>query len=399
MTEVIAYIGLGSNLDNPQAQVNRALTELDNLQGCRLCQASSLYASPPMGPADQPDYINAVAEIGTQLTAESLLEQLQILEAKHDRKPTHRWGPRTLDLDLLLYGDAVIETHQLSVPHPGVSKRPFVLYPLAELNSRLMVPGAGRVESLLLDCPRASLMKIFGPTNARYSRGQGIGLKMENPGFIVVEGPIGVGKTSLAKRLAETFGSELLLEGAADNPFLERFYRNPRAAAMQTQLFFLLQRTQQMQELRQSDMFEPVRVSDFLMDKDALFAELTLDREELKLYQQVYSHLTTDMPKPDLVVYLQAPVDVLLKRIGKRGVAYERSMEPAYLRSLCDAYTRFFHYYDEAPLLIVNAAEINLVDSDSDYESLLEQMALTTSGRRYFNPMPGTLITTAGGTA
>jgi len=215
---------------------------------------------------------------------------------------------------------------------------------------------------------------------------------MENPGFIVVEGPIGVGKTSLARRLAESFSSELLLEGAADNPFLDRFYRNPRAAAMQTQLFFLLQRTQQMQELRQADMFEPVRVSDFLMDKDRLFAKLTLDQEEFKLYEQVYSHLTIDVPKPDLVIYLQAPVDVLLKRIGKRGIVYERAMEPNYLKSLCDAYTRFFHYYDESPLLIVNAAEINLVDSDSDYQALLEQMALARSGRRhYFNPMPDAL--------
>jgi len=214
---------------------------------------------------------------------------------------------------------------------------------------------------------------------------------MENPGFIVVEGPIGVGKTSLARRLAETFGSELLLEGADDNPFLDRFYRNPRAAAMQTQLFFLLQRTQQMQELRQADMFEPVRVSDFLMDKDRLFAKLTLDQEEFKLYEQVYSHLTIDVPKPDLVIYLQAPVDVLLKRIGKRGIAYERSMEPNYLKSLCDAYTRFFHYYDESRLLIVNAAEINLVDSDTDYLALLEQMALARSGRHFFNPMPDAL--------
>jgi len=221
---------------------------------------------------------------------------------------------------------------------------------------------------------------------------------MENPGYIVVEGPIGVGKTSLARRLAETFGSELLLEGAADNPFLERFYRNPRAAAMQTQLFFLLQRAQQMQELRQGDMFEPVRVADFLMDKDRLFAKVTLDHEEFKLYEQVYSHLTIDVPKPDLVIYLQAPVDVLVKRIGKRGIGYERGMEPAYLRSLCETYTRFFHYYDEAPLLIVNAAEINLVDSDSDYQALLEQMALAGSGRHYFNPMPEAILAaTAGG--
>jgi len=213
----------------------------------------------------------------------------------------------------------------------------------------------------------------------------------------VVEGPIGVGKTSLARRFAETFGSELLLEGAAENPFLGRFYRNPRSAAMQTQLFFLLQRAQQMQELRQADMFEPVRVADFLMDKDRLFAKLTLDQEEFKLYEQVYSHLTIDVPKPDLVIYLQAPVDVLLKRIGRRGIAYERAMEPNYLKSLCDAYTRFFHYYDESPLLIVNAAEINLVDSDPDYEALLEQMALAGSGRHYFNLMPDALCVSTPG--
>lgn len=214
---------------------------------------------------------------------------------------------------------------------------------------------------------------------------------MQNPGFIVVEGPIGVGKTSLARRLAETFESELLLEGAGDNPFLERFYRNPKAAAFQTQLHFLLQRAQQMQELRQADMFEPVRVSDFLMDKDRLFAKLTLDQEEFRLYEQVYSHLTIDVPVPDLVIYLQAPVDILQKRIARRGITYERGMGRNYLQSLCDTYMKFFHFYDEAPLLIVNAAQINPVGSDSDYQALLEQMVQVKSGRQYFNPMPDAL--------
>lgn len=214
---------------------------------------------------------------------------------------------------------------------------------------------------------------------------------MENPGFIVVEGPIGVGKTSLARRLAETFESELLLEGAADNPFLDRFYRNPKAAAFQTQLHFLLQRAQQMQELRQADMFEPVRVSDFLMDKDRLFARLTLDQEEYRLYEQIYAHLTIDVPVPDLVVYLQAPVDVLQKRIARRGIASERGITGSYLQSLCDTYMKFFHYYDEAPLLIVNASQINPVESDADFDALLEQMAQVRNGRRYFNPMPDAL--------
>ena len=160
MTEITAYIGLGSNLGDPKAQVSHALTELDSLEDCHLCRASSLYASPPMGPADQPDYVNAVAEIHTQLAAGLLLEQLQILEARHERERTHHWGPRTLDLDLLLYGNAVIETSHLSVPHPGIAERAFVLYPLAELDSSLVIPGAGRVEALLLACPHESLIKI-----------------------------------------------------------------------------------------------------------------------------------------------------------------------------------------------------------------------------------------------
>jgi deoxyguanosine kinase len=207
------------------------------------------------------------------------------------------------------------------------------------------------------------------------------------PEFIVVEGPIGVGKTSLARRLAESFESDLLLEGADENPFLERFYQDPRSGALPAQLFFLLQRARQMQDMRQADMFRPVRVADFLIEKDRLFAELVLDAEELKLYEQVYEHVTIDAPVPDLVIYLQAPEDVLLKRIAKRGIRYERRIDANYLRRLSEAYTRLFHYYEAAPLLIVNAAHIDLVNSDEDYEALLEQIHLTTSGRQYFNPV------------
>ena len=208
----------------------------------------------------------------------------------------------------------------------------------------------------------------------------------EIPRYIVIEGPIGVGKTSLAKRLAEEFGGELLLEGAEKNPFLERFYRNPRHAALPTQLFFLFQRAQQIQDLRQSDMFAPVRVADFILEKDRLFAQLTLDDHELRLYDQVYENITLDAPQPDLVIYLQAPVDVLLRRVQKRGRDYERFIETNYLERLVEAYTRFFYHYTDTPLLIVNAADIDLVNNDQDYQLLLERLRRTTSGRHYFNP-------------
>jgi len=209
------------------------------------------------------------------------------------------------------------------------------------------------------------------------------------PRYIAVEGPIGVGKTSLTKRLAKSFNYDMLLEKSEENPFLERFYNDPRQMALATQLFFLFQRAQQLQDLRQDDMFEPVRVADFLMEKDRLFARQNLDQDEFELYQNVYKHLTIDAPKPDLVIYLQAPVNVLLERIQKRGIPAEQQIEASYLESLIDAYTNFFHYYNESTLLVVNSSEIDLVNNDEDYEQLLDYILTTRKGsRNYFNPKP-----------
>lgn len=205
--------------------------------------------------------------------------------------------------------------------------------------------------------------------------------------FVVVEGPIGVGKTSLARRLARSFGSELILEQADENPFLERFYRNPKSAALQTQLFFLFQRTRQLENIRQHDLFDTVRVADYLIDKDKLFGRLTLDEEEFALYDQIYERLAMDTPVPDLVVYLQAPVDVLLERIARRGIRYEQQIEREYLEKLQEAYARFFHGYDASPLLIVNAAQADFVSNDQDYNQLFEQIKRTRRGRHYFNPL------------
>lgn len=208
------------------------------------------------------------------------------------------------------------------------------------------------------------------------------------PRFIAVEGPIGVGKTSLTKRLAETFNYELLLENAEENPFLDRFYQNPRQHALATQLFFLFQRAQQIAESRQSDLFEPVRVSDFLIDKDRLFAELNLEKDEYDLYHKVYQHLVIDAPKPDLVIYLQAPTEILLQRIQKRGIPSEQMIESEYLNQLNRAYTEFFHYYSDSKLLIVNSAEIDLVANDEDYEQLVRYILSLPNGTHYFNPKP-----------
>jgi deoxyadenosine/deoxycytidine kinase len=209
----------------------------------------------------------------------------------------------------------------------------------------------------------------------------------QHPRYLVVEGPIGVGKTSLAKRFAQALGSELLLERAEENPFLDRFYRDTRRFALPTQLYFLFQRAQQMQSLRQADLFAPVRVADFLIEKDRLFAQLNLDNDELALYDQVYQHLTLDAPVPDLVVYLQAPVDVLMQRVVKRGIPFEQLIHREYLERVADTYARFFHHWMGAPLLIVNAAEINPVDDERDFKLLLDAVKRTRSGRHYLNPV------------
>jgi deoxyguanosine kinase len=214
---------------------------------------------------------------------------------------------------------------------------------------------------------------------------------MGEPRYIAIEGPIGVGKTSLARRLAECLDGSVLLEEADANPFLERFYRDPRGAALPTQLFFLFQRVRQLEQLRQADIFHSTRVADFMLEKDRLFAEINLDRHELSLYDQVRGSLGLEPPVPDLVVYLQAPVDTLLFRIARRGIEYEQRIGRRYLERLAEAYARFFHDYDEAPLLIVNAATLDPVHNDRHFAILREEIDRIRSGRHFFNPMTAAL--------
>ncbi len=189
-------------------------------------------------------------------------------------------------------------------------------------------------------------------------------------------------------QLAESLKCESLLERPSENPFLERFYRSRKQYALPTQLFFLFQRVRQLQDLKQSDLFTQVRIADFMLEKDAMFAQVTLDDDEYRLYQQVYNQFSLDVPEPDLVIYLQAPVDVLMERIRRRGIDYERLIDNDYLQSLVDTYTAFFHRYSKSPLLIVNSARINIVDRQSDYEMLLNHIRTIKSGRHYFNPLP-----------
>ena len=210
-------------------------------------------------------------------------------------------------------------------------------------------------------------------------------MELDKRRYIVVEGPIGAGKTSLARELAERLHGDPLLEQPEDNPFLSRFYEDMPRFALPAQLTFLFQRVDQLRGLAQLDLFRHPTVADFLLDKDPLFARLNLNDDEYALYDKVYRHLKPQMPTPDLVIYLQAPVDTLIERVLRRGVPYERAISEAYLARLADAYTRFFYQYQEAPLLIVNSERLNFVDSRDHISLLLARIAAMRGPREFFN--------------
>jgi deoxyguanosine kinase len=210
-------------------------------------------------------------------------------------------------------------------------------------------------------------------------------MDIERCRYIVVEGPIGAGKTSLARQLAEHLDAEMLLEQPEDNPFLSRFYDDMPRFALPTQLTFLFQRVDQLRRLAQLDLFREPTVSDFLLDKDPLFARLNLSDDEYALYEKVFRHLKPQTAEPDLVIYLQAPVDTLLSRVRMRGVGFEQSMPDEYLARLADAYARFFYQYDEAPLLIINSERLNFVDNPSHMKMLLARIAGMRARREFFN--------------
>ena len=210
-------------------------------------------------------------------------------------------------------------------------------------------------------------------------------MDLERCRYIVVEGPIGAGKTTLAREIAQKVHAETLFERPDENPFLARFYDDMARFALPTQLTFLFQRADQLRGLAQLDLFRRPTVADFLLDKDPLFARLNLSDDEFALYEKVYAHLKPQTPTPDLVVYLQAPVSTLIERVHRRGVEFERTIPADYLARLADAYTRYFYSYNEAPLLIVNSERLNFVDNSHHVDLLMQRIAGMRSLREFFN--------------
>lgn len=203
---------------------------------------------------------------------------------------------------------------------------------------------------------------------------------------IAIEGPIGVGKSSLARRLAAHLGAETMMEQAGENPFLERFYADQPGYAFQTQVFFLFQRLRQVRSLAQPGMFSQAVVSDFVFAKDALFARLNLSDEEYGLYSQMYGQVAPQVPQPDLVIWLQAPTDTLLQRIRRRAIAMEQRIAPEYLARLADAYAAYFEGFDAAPVLAVNTEHFNPIEREADWRALLDRLSGFRGPREFYDP-------------
>ena len=215
-------------------------------------------------------------------------------------------------------------------------------------------------------------------------------MSLEKYKYIVVEGPIGVGKTSLARRIAAQTGAQSLMEQPQENPFLERFYRDSTRYALPTQMFFLFQRMNQLRDLTQGDLFSAPVVSDFLIDKDPIFAALTLADDELNLYRQMFDHFSQSAPRPDLVIYLQAAPATLAERIKRRGVPSESNISDGYLERLCESYSRFFHHYENTPLLMVNAEHLNPIERSDDFALLMQRIQRFENSS--FNPFPPSTV-------
>lgn len=353
--EIISYIGLGSNLGDRKQFFDKALKMLSETEGVELTRISRIIETDALAGGKQPEYLNAVAEIKTTLCPVDLLEKLFCIETACGRQRKEKWGPRTIDLDLLLFGDEVIEQSDLVVPHSRMHLRSFVLFGLCELDRGLVHPVLNETVEVLLS----------------RLNGQDFAVDENRPQLISAAGIIGVGKTTLAKKICEILNCELLLEPYDENPFMKKVYAGQKELALDSQLYFLTKRTEQLSKSRLEQ--GQIVVSDYIFDKEPIYAQLLLEAVQLKSYKQVFSPVAGEVAGAVLVIYLMDSAQRCLERIHNRNRPYEQQIKIELLQQLDKDYNKLFSRWKACPVITIEMSEFDC-NCKSDIEHLIKQI-------------------------
>lgn len=365
------YIALGSNQGDKLNWLKKAIHEIYKSIG-DVTAVSRVYKTPAWG-FEGDDFLNAVIEVKTRCSAENTLEKLLNIELELGRIRVKDKGyqARTIDLDILFYGDDSITTEVLTVPHPKLTERNFVLYPLADLTPELIHPILHQTISSL-----AKNSKDKSPIEAVSEQIQPKKAEFRQVNYLTIEGNIGSGKTSLVEMIAEDFNGKLILERFKDNPFLPKFYEDQTRFAFPLEMSFLADRHQQlMDDISQLDLFTDFAISDYNPNKSLIFSKVTLQEDEYALYKKIFNIMYSEVPKPDVYVYLYQNVDRLLSNIKKRGRDYEQNISPDYLNKIHEGYLNFFNSQNKIDVKIIDISDLDFVAHREDYLFLLDKIS------------------------
>jgi deoxyguanosine kinase len=355
MVEQTAYIGLGSNLGDRKSYIDKALEMIAGAEHVQLCRVSDIIETVALTSTEQPKFLNAVAELKTTLSAMDLYKTLSNIESKLGRTRRGQWWPRTIDLDMLLFGKEILESPDLTVPHPQMHLRSFVLKGLCQLNDELLHP----------------VMKVsFNELSARLN-GCDFALDPDKPQLVSIAGNIGVGKTTLAKKLADRHGCEVLLEPYDENPFMPDVYAGKKELALDSQLYFLTSRAEQLNPNKLE--IGRICISDYVFDKELIYARRLLDAQQLTLYEKIYPPFAAQVTSPALVIYMRDPAENCLERIHSRNRPYEQQIELQFLQMLDSDYERLFYDWKLSPVIRMQTSKLDYAN-EACIENLVSQI-------------------------
>lgn len=366
-----AYLSIGSNLGNRELLLQKAIFEIGSKAG-EIRQVSAIYETPSWG-FEGEDFLNACIEIQTLLSPQELLSKLLTIETYFGRIRTesNSYQSRTLDLDIIYYEHDIIETETLTVPHPKLQDRKFILKPLADITPQFYHPILNKdTRNLLQECQDKSIItkqlnKLFKNRHSLFA----------SFNYLAIEGNIGAGKTTLATKISDEFNAKLILERFAENPFLPSFYEDQARYAFPLEMSFLADRYQQFTEdTNQLDLFKSFMVSDYDIYKSLIFAKVTLQQNEFELYRKVFNFMYKEVKKPRIYVYLYQTTERLLEQIKKRGRDYEQNIELSYLERINRGYFDFLKTYPKENQLVIDVSDLDFVSHNKDYETILTKI-------------------------